>query len=164
MIHSMPGHAEAEVHRDAMASNQRCHGRETRRSLGASSVVAAAWAWPLSTIRPQVGQVPSARTDGGDRNRSQVAHQGTTPVSPRDHTGGTPWWRWNSSRRRVRARARRVTARPEVVGLDDGVDDQLGREVHEVDVFLVLVAPFRDVRGAFVGVLDGVDLVVEDRR
>src|SRR5205823_10254732 len=82
MTHSIPCHArKLRYTASAAASSQRCHGSdEARRGLVASSVVAAAWAWPPSTGRPHVGQVPSSRTDGGDRNRSQVAHQGTTPV------------------------------------------------------------------------------------
>src|ERR1700716_466288 len=83
MTHSIPCHArKLRYTASARASTQRCHGSDdARRGLVASSVAAAAWAWPPSTVRPHVGQVPSARIDGGDRNRSQVAHQGTAPVS-----------------------------------------------------------------------------------
>src|SRR5947209_5655439 len=83
MTHSIPCHArKLRYTASAAASSQRCHGSDDeRRGLVSSSVAAAAWAWPPSTVRPHVGQVPSARTHGGDRNRSQVAHQGTAPVS-----------------------------------------------------------------------------------
>src|SRR5256885_14141759 len=83
MTHSIPCHArKLRYTASTMASTQRCQGSDdARRGLVASSVAAAAWAGPPSTARPHVGQVPSALTDGGDRNRSQVAHQGTAPVS-----------------------------------------------------------------------------------
>ena len=39
----------------------------------------------------------------------------------------------------------------QVLGLHDRVDDELGREVHEVDVFGVLPAAVGDERGPLVG-------------
>src|SRR5256885_2190176 len=50
----------------------------------------------------------------------------------------------------------------EVVGLDARVEDELGGKVHQIDVGFVLVPPLGDVRGALLGIVDGLDLVVED--
>ena len=54
------------------------------------------------------------------------------------HTGGTPWRRSAKWRSLWRARAmRRISSARRSLGLDDGVDDQLGRQAQQVDVRLV---------------------------
>ena len=47
--------------------------------------------------------------------------------------------------------------------LHDGVDDELGREVHEVDVLFVLGLVLRHERGALVGILDRLDAASKGR-
>ena len=48
------------------------------------------------------------------------------------------------------------------VGFYDGVHDILRGKMDDVDVLLVLGPPFGDVRGTFIRVLDGLDLVEEN--
>src|SRR3981081_2001429 len=153
MTHSIPCHArKLRYTASAMASSQRCHGSDdARRGLVASSVATAAWAWPPSTVRPHVGQVPSARTDGGDRNRSQVAHQGTTPVSrpaitraERRGDAGTPRRGGGAPARAGRPAPRR--------------DADAGGRVPQIDAGFVPVPPLGDVRSPLLGILDGLDL------
>src|SRR5256884_4585997 len=135
---------------------------------------AAAWSllrWPRRRgrgRRPRCGRTwgrsrrlaPTAATGTGRRLRTRARHQCR---APRSHGRNAV------VALELLAAAGAGQGEPgdelasEVVGLDDGVDDELGGKVHEVNVGFILGPALGDVRGALVGILDGLDLVVEDR-
>src|SRR3984893_2852527 len=94
--------------------------------------------------------VPTAATETGRRLRTRARHQCR---APRSHGRNAV------VALEVLAAAGAGQGEPgdelasEVVGLDDGVDDELGGEVHEIDVGFVLGPPLGDVRGALLGIL-----------
>src|SRR2546430_6059214 len=134
---------------------------------------AAAWSllrWPRRRgrgRRPRCGRTwgtsrrfaPTAATGTGRRLRTKARHQCR---APRSH-----------GRNAVVALELLAAAgagqgeaggelAPEIVGLDDGIDDELGGKGHPIDVRFVLGPPPGDVRGALLGIVAGLGLFVED--